>query len=180
MAQRSRDTIINDYYRSMSCFIMVSWTNSPRFSAMISRTNIPSSTMWKRRFTKYVIKYDAIPHSTEQDTLPIIFLLSRQAIPYWTRGATCSLGVSTPKIKFLDDSSTTCHDGINHLHHSNHCSNHSIDPHTGNSHIDGWKTTTHSPRHKPTQHHKGWKTSTILKIVWLSITNQEWAQIPKV
>jgi hypothetical protein len=27
--------------------------------------------------------------------------------------------------------STTCHDGINHLHHFNHCSNYFIDPHHG-------------------------------------------------
>jgi hypothetical protein len=33
--------------------------------------------------------------------------------------------VSTLKIWSLADSSTICHDGINHLHHSNHFSNHS-------------------------------------------------------
>jgi hypothetical protein len=117
----------------------------PACSAKVSRTNVPSCTMWERRFTKY----DAIPHPTKQDTLPIVLLISRQAIPYRTRGGTCCLGVSTSKIRSLADLSTTCHGGINHLHHSNHCSNHSIDPLTVNSYLDGWDTTTLSQRHKP-------------------------------
>jgi hypothetical protein len=99
-------------------------------------------------FTKYVTKYDVIPHSTEQDTLPIVFLISKQVVPYRTRGGTCCPGVSTPRIWLLVDSSTTCHDGINHLHHFIHCSNHNIDPHTVTSHLNGWKTTTLSQRHK--------------------------------
>jgi hypothetical protein len=95
--------------------------------AKVSHTNVPSHTMWERHFTKY----DVIPHSTEQDTLAIVFLISSQAISYWTHGGTYCPGVSTPKIRSLADSSTTCHDGINHHHHSNHCSNHSINPHHG-------------------------------------------------
>jgi hypothetical protein len=97
-------------------------------------------------FTKYVTKYitksDVNPHSTDQDTQPIAFLISKQVISYRTHGGTCCLRVSTPEIQSLADSSTTCHDGINHLHHSSHCSNHSIDPHTVNSHLNGWKITT--------------------------------------
>jgi hypothetical protein len=96
-----------------------------------------------------VTKYDAIPHSTEQDTQPIAVLISKQAIPYQIRGGTCCPRRSTPKIQSLADSSTTCHDGINHLHHSNRCSNYSITPHVINSHLDGWETTTLSQRHKP-------------------------------
>jgi hypothetical protein len=149
MAQRSIHAIINVHYRSMSCFAMIFGTNGPACSAKISRTNVPSCTMRERQFTKYVTKYDVIPHPTEKDTLPIAFLFSRQAIPYRTRGGTCCHVVSTPKIWSLLDSSTTCHDGINHLHHSNHCSNHSIDSHTVISHLDGWKTTTFSQRQKP-------------------------------
>jgi hypothetical protein len=150
-------------------------------SAKVSRTIVPSCTMWSRQFTKYderyVTKYDAIAHSTKQDTQPIAFLISRQVIPYRTCGGTyCPMG-STPKIQWLADSSTTCHDSINHLHH---CSNHNIDPHTANSHLEEWKTTTLSPWHKPAQHHKGWKTSMTHMTAWLSITNQEWTQIPKV
>jgi hypothetical protein len=148
MTQRSLHTVTNVYYRSMSCFAMVSQTNNPAYSAKVSWINDPSCTMWVRRFTKYVTKYDTNPHSTEQDTLPILFLISNQAIPYRTRDGTCCPGVSSPKILSLADLSTTCHDSINHLHHSNHCSNHNIDSHTVNSHLDGWKTTTLSQRHK--------------------------------
>jgi hypothetical protein len=94
-------------------------------------------------------KYVAIPHSTEQDTQPIAFVIGKQANPYRTRDDTSCPGVSTPMIWSLAYSSTTCHNGINHLHHSNHYSNHSINPHTVTSHLDGWKTTTLSQRHKP-------------------------------
>jgi hypothetical protein len=95
----------------------------------------------------YDTKNDANPHSTEQDTLPIAFLISKKATPYQTHGGTYYPRVSTPMIRSLADSSTTCHDGINHLHHSNRCSNHSIDPHTAKPHLDGWKTKL-SQRHK--------------------------------
>jgi hypothetical protein len=107
----------------------------PACSAKVSRTNVPSCIMWFRQVAKYdegqVTKYDTIPHSTEHDTQPIAYLISKQVVPYRTHGGTCCPGVSTPQIWSLADSSTTCHDGINHLHHSNHCSNHSIDPHHG-------------------------------------------------
>jgi hypothetical protein len=110
----------------------------------VSHTNIPSCTLWFRKITKY----DANPHSIEHDTLPIVFLISRQVIPYWTRGSTCCPGVSTPKIWFLADSSTTCHDNINQLHHSNRCSNHSINPYHGQ--ITAQRMEDHlSQRHKP-------------------------------
>jgi hypothetical protein len=133
MAQRSLHAIIKVYYRSMSCMTMVSVTKGP------------SCTMWVRRFTKY----DANLHSTEQDMLPIAFLISKQVVSYQTHGGICCPRVSTSKIRFLVDSSTTYHDGINHLHLSNLCSDHSIDPHTVNSHLYGWKTTTLSQRYKP-------------------------------
>jgi hypothetical protein len=110
----------------------------PAYRAKVSCTNVPSCTMWEWHFTKYATKYDSIPHPTEQDTLPIVLLISRQAVPYRTCGGTCCPGVSTTKIRFLANLSTTCHDSVNHLHHSNHCSNHNIDPHTVNTHLDGW------------------------------------------
>jgi hypothetical protein len=82
-------------------------------------------------------------HPTRQ--LTRASLIGQQAIPYRICCGTCCPGVSTPKIQSLADSSTTCHDGINHLHHSNH----NIDPHTVNPHLDRWETITLSQRHKP-------------------------------
>jgi hypothetical protein len=94
-------------------------------------------------------KHQANSHSSEQHTQPIVFLIRRQAGPYRTHGGTCCPRVSTPKIQSLTYSSTVCHDGMNHLHHSNLCSNHNIDPHTIKSHLDGWEATTLLQRHKP-------------------------------
>jgi hypothetical protein len=88
------------------------------------------------------VNHHANSHSSEQDTQPIVFLISNQATPYRIRGGTCCPRMSTPKIRSLVDSSTTCDNSINHLHHSNHCSNHNIDPHTVKSHLDGWETTS--------------------------------------
>jgi hypothetical protein len=85
----------------------------PTCSAKVSRTNVPSCTMWFRRFTKYVTKYDhkvwCHPRSTEHDTQPILFLISKQSVPYRTCGGTCCSGGSTPKIWSLADSSMTIH-----------------------------------------------------------------------
>jgi hypothetical protein len=104
--------------------------------------------MWFRHITNHVIKNEAHPHSTKKDTQPIAFLISKQVVPYWIRVDTYCPGVSTPKIRSLADLSTICYDGINHLHHSIHCSSHSIDHHMAKSHLDGWNTTTLSQRHK--------------------------------
>jgi hypothetical protein len=49
----------------------------------------------------------SISHSSEQGTLPTASLISKQAIPYWTRGGTCCHRVTTPKIQSLADSSMT-------------------------------------------------------------------------
>jgi hypothetical protein len=72
-----------------------------------------SCTMWFRSFTKNVTKTDhkdrSRPHSTEHDTQPIGYLISKQVIPYQTLGGTCCPGVSTPKIQSIADSSTTSH-----------------------------------------------------------------------
>jgi hypothetical protein len=98
---------------SMSCFAMVSRQTVPACSTNVSRTNVPSCTVWFRQFTKYVTKtYHKVwchPHSTEHDTQPIAYLISKQAIPYRARGGTCCHGVSTPKIWCLADSSMTNH-----------------------------------------------------------------------
>jgi hypothetical protein len=145
MTQRSLHVITKVYYRSMSCFTTVSPTKGPACSAKISPTKGPSCTTWVRNFTNY----DANPHSTKQDMLPVVFLISKPVIPYRTHGGTCCPGLSTPKIRSLAESSTTCHDGINHLRHSDHCSNECIDPHMVNSHLNGWNIITPSQRHNP-------------------------------
>jgi hypothetical protein len=55
-------------------------------SAKDSLAKGPSVTMWFREIIEYVTKYDtkndAQPHSTEQDTQPIAFLVSKKAVPY--------------------------------------------------------------------------------------------------
>jgi hypothetical protein len=113
IAQRSLHAVTKVYYQSMSCFATVSRQTVPACSAKVSCTNIPSSTMLLRQFTKYVPKTDhnvwCHPHSTGHNTQPIVFLISKQAIPYRTCGGTCCPGVSTPKIQSLADSSMTNH-----------------------------------------------------------------------
>jgi hypothetical protein len=85
----------------------------PTCSAKVSRTNIPSCTIWFGQFIKYVTKYDhkvwCHPHSNEHDTHPIAYLISKEAVPYQTRGDTCYPRVSTPKIRSLVDSKMTNH-----------------------------------------------------------------------
>jgi hypothetical protein len=101
-----------------------------------------SQSMMKDRSQSMILS-----HSTEHDTQPISYLISKQVILYWTRGGICCPGVSTSKIRSLADLSITCRDGINHLHHSNHCSNHNIDPH--HSQITSRQMGDHlSQRHK--------------------------------
>jgi hypothetical protein len=113
MAQRSLHAVIKLYYRSMSCYAMVSQQMVPACSVKVSHTNAPSCTMWFRQFTKYVTKTDhevwCHPHLTEHDTQPIAYLISKQAVPYRTRDGTCCPGVSTPKIRSSADLSMTNH-----------------------------------------------------------------------
>jgi hypothetical protein len=48
-------------------------------------------------------------HSTEHDTQPIAYLISKQVIPYRAHGCTCCPGVSTPMTQSLANSSMTNH-----------------------------------------------------------------------
>jgi hypothetical protein len=101
--------------------------------------NVPSCTMWFRQFAKYVTKTDHkvwyYPHSTEHGTQPIVFLISRQAVPHRTRGGTCCPGVSISP------------DEIQPSPPFQPCSNHSIDPH--HSQITSrWMGDHLSQRHK--------------------------------
>jgi hypothetical protein len=50
-----------------------------------------------------------LPCTTEQGTHPEAILISKQLIPYQTRGVTCCPGVSTPKNWSLANSSKTNH-----------------------------------------------------------------------
>jgi hypothetical protein len=53
----------------------------------------PFCTMWFRQFIKKVTQTGhtdrSHPHSTEHDTQLIAYLISKQVVPYQTRGGTC-------------------------------------------------------------------------------------------
>jgi hypothetical protein len=123
----------------------------------------PFCTMWFRQFTKNVTKMGhtdrSHPHSTEHDTQPTTYLISKQVVSYWTRGGTCCPGGSTPMIRSLADLSMTSHvtwQSPNHLHHSNLPQTTASILTRVNSHPDGWETISHKDTSQ-TQHHKGWK-----------------------
>jgi hypothetical protein len=100
-----------------------------------------------------------ISYSFEQGTLPTTSLISKQAIPYRTRGGTCCPRVSTHKIRSLEDSSMT-----NHITCQNsivstilaHAQTTTSILTTVKSHLDGWKTISHKDTSQ-NYHHKGWK-----------------------
>jgi hypothetical protein len=138
----------------------------------------PFCTMWLRQFTKNVTKTGhtdgSHPHSTEHDTQPIAYLISKQVIPYRTRGGTCCPGGSTPKIRSLADSSMTSHvtrrnpnrSTIPTLLNPQHRSS------PGSIHIsmDGRPSLTKTQA-KPNITKDG-KICTTLMTAWLSITTQ--------
>jgi hypothetical protein len=185
MAQRSLRAVTKVYYRSMSCFATISRQMVPAGSAKVSRTSVPSCTMWFRQFTKYVTNTDhkvwCHPHSTELDTQPIGYLISKQAIPYRTRGGTCCPELSTPKTQSLADSSMTNHiswwnptvSTIPTLLKQHHRSS-QWSPHVS---MDGRPSLTKTQDKLNIT--KDGKTCTTLVTTWLSITNQVWTQILK-
>jgi hypothetical protein len=87
--------------------------NDPASSAEVSCIQWPFCTMWFRQFTQNITKTDhkvrSYPHSTEHDTHPIAYLISKQVIPYRTRDNTYCPGVSTPMTWSLADLSMTNH-----------------------------------------------------------------------
>jgi hypothetical protein len=171
----------------MSCFAMVFRTNGPACSAKVSRTNIPSCTMWFRHVTKYevreITKYGhkiwCHPHSTEHNTQPIAYLISKQVVPYRTRGGTCCPKVSTSKIPSLADSSMT-----NHITQWNPTVStiptllkpqHRSSPRSNHTSMDGRPSLTKTQaKLNITKDGKTWMT---LMTAWLSKANQVWAQI---
>jgi hypothetical protein len=123
----------------------------------------PFCTMWFKQFTKKVTKTGLTdrshPYSTEHDIQPIANLISKQVVPYRTRGGTCCPRGSTPKIRSLADLSMTSHitwRNPNRLHHSNLAQTTASILTRVNSHLDGWETISHKDTSQ-TQHHKGWK-----------------------
>jgi hypothetical protein len=122
-----------------------------------------------------------ISHSSEQDTHPTTSLISKQVIPYQTRGDICCLGVSTPKTRSLANSSMTIHitwqnptvSTISILLKPQHRSS-SRSPHIM---TDGRPTLSNDT--SQTQYHEDGKTCMTLMTAWLSIANQVWTQILK-
>jgi hypothetical protein len=72
-----------------------------RFPGVVRGTTAPLAPCEPTRVTTL------ISHSSKQATLPTASLISKQAIPYQTRGDTCYPMVSTPKTRSLVDSSMT-------------------------------------------------------------------------
>jgi hypothetical protein len=183
MAQRWLHVVTNIYYRSISCFATFPEQTVPACSAIVFRTNGPSCTMWFRQFTKYVTKYDhkvwCHPHSTEHDTQSIVFLISKQAVPYWTRGdKSCPEG-STPKIRSLADSSVTNH--ITWWNPTISTIPTLLKPHHWSSPRSNHISTDGGPSLTMTQaklnNTKNGNTCMTLVTAWLSKTNQVWTQI---
>jgi hypothetical protein len=111
----------------------------------------------------------AIPVSLiQQDKLTRAFLISQQVVSYRTHGGAYCPGVSILKIWSSADSSTTSHYGINHLDHSIHCSNHSIDSHHDHLTHERRKTKHSHKDTSQTQYHKRWETCMTLMSVGLS------------
>jgi hypothetical protein len=147
--------------------------------------NVPSCTMWFRQFTKYVTKTDhnvwCHPRSTEHNTQPIVFLITRQAVPYRTRSGTCCPWVSTPKIQSLADLSMTSHitwrnptiSTIPTLLKPRHRSS----PRSNHISTDGRPSLTKTQAKLNIT--KDEKTCITLMTAWLSITKQAWTQILK-
>jgi hypothetical protein len=164
MAQRSLHVVTKTYYRSMSCFATNSRTKWPRlqcwgFPHKVAPFAPCGSGCSQRRVTKTGHKDMNHPYSTEHGTQSIAYLISKQAVPYRTRGGTCCPGGSTPKIRCLADSSMTSHitwRNPNRLHHYNLAQTTTSILTRINSHLNRWETISHKDTSQ-TQYPKGWK-----------------------
>jgi hypothetical protein len=83
--------------------------SGPACSAEVSRTQWPLLHHMVQAIHTECHTDRSHRHSTEHNTQPIARLISKQAIPYRTRGGICYPGVCTPKIQSLADSSLTNH-----------------------------------------------------------------------
>jgi hypothetical protein len=181
MAQRSLHAVIKVYYWSMSCFATVPRQTVPACSAKVSNTKWPllHHVVWG--FHKDYHKDRSRPHSTKHDTQPITYLISKQAIPYWTCGGTCYPGVSTPKIRSIADSSMTIHitwrNPTVYTSPTMLKSQHRSSPWSIHILTDGRPLITKSKAKLNIT--KDRKTCMTLMTAWLSITNEVWTQILK-
>jgi hypothetical protein len=163
---------------SMSCFAMVSWHMAPLAVLRFPAQSGPFCTMWFRQFTQNVTKMGhkdrSHPHSTEHDTQHIAYLISKQVIPYRTRGDTCCPGVSTPKTQSLADLSLTSHITWRHPTVSTILTllkpQHRYSPWSNHISMDGRPSLTKIQAKLNIT--KAGKTCTTLMTAWLSIANQ--------
>jgi hypothetical protein len=155
MAQISLHVVTKVYYRSMSCFAMVSRQTAPLAVMRFPAHSGPFCTMSFKQFTQNVTKIDHkdrnYSHSTKHNTQPIAYLISKQVFPYRTCGGTCCPEVSTPKIQSLADSSMTNHitwriPTVSTI--SNLAQTTASNLTTVTSHYDRWKTNTLNTQHK--------------------------------
>jgi hypothetical protein len=91
---------LRDHYMLLQRFTI---GRMPGLAKVVRGTRAPLPPCDPRRLTM------PISHSSEQSTLTTTSLISKQAIPYQTRGDTYCPRVSTPKIRPLADSSMTNH-----------------------------------------------------------------------
>ena len=112
-------------------------------------------------------------HSFEQGTLPTASLISKQVVPYRTRGDTCCPRVSTPKTRSLAHSSMTNHKPWRSQPSPSFQtllkSQHRISPRSPHITTDG-RSTLSTLNTSRTQHHKYWKTCTTLMRAGLGST----------
>jgi hypothetical protein len=131
----------------------------------------PSCTVWFRQSTKNVTKTDhkdrSHPHSTKNDTHPIAYLISKQAVPYRARGVTCCPVVYATKIWSLADSSMT-----NYITWRNPLlkPQHRSSPRLNHILMDGRPSLTKTQAKLNIT--EDVKTYMTLMTAWLSITNQ--------
>jgi hypothetical protein len=122
------------------------WPRVPARSAKVSSYLKPLLYLVDQ-ITSYIF-----PHTTMQDSQPTASLISKQVVPYRTRGGTCCPGVSTPKIWSLADLSMTNHNTwwiptVSTI--QTHAQTTASILTMVTSHHDGWKTNTLDTQHKP-------------------------------
>jgi hypothetical protein len=117
-----------------------------RFPGVVHGTPAPLAPCEPRRVTM------PISPSSEQGTFPTPSLISQHAVPYRTRGDTYCPGVSTPKTRYLADSSMTNDKPVKVATYPtipNLAQTTALNLTTVTSHHDGWKTNTLNTQHKP-------------------------------